>query len=70
MTRTEDGKWQMLEVPPAGSMDLELKKGVFTGAWNSADGQTGYDVKLTEGVASPKKQKRLDDIFTDLKKKP
>ncbi len=67
VTRSEDGKWSMLEVPPSGSMDLELKGGVFTGAWNSADGQTGYDVKLTEVPASPKKQKRLDEIITALK---
>lgn len=67
VTRTEDGKWQMVEVPPAGTMDLELKDKVFTGAWNSADGQTGYDVKLTELPASEKKIKRLDDAFAELK---
>jgi len=67
VTRTEDGKWQMVEEPPAGTMDLELKKGVFTGTWNAADGQTGYDVKLSELPATPKKIKRLDEIFAELK---
>ena len=69
VTRTDDGKWQMVEEPPAGSMDLELKKGVFTGTWNAADGQTGYDVKLSELPATPKKLKRLDEIFAELKGK-
>lgn len=67
ITRTEDGKWQMAEEPPAGSLELELKKGVFTGTWSSTDGQTGYDVKLTELEATPKKLKRLDEIFAELK---
>lgn len=68
VTKTEDGKWQMIEVPPSGSMDLELKGKTFTGTWNSADSQTGYDVKLSEIAASAKKTKRLDDTFDDLKK--
>jgi hypothetical protein len=66
VTRTEDGKWQMSEVPEAGIMDLELKDGVFTGTWVSADGKTGYDVKFTELPASAKKMKRLDEAFEDL----
>ena len=69
ITRSEDGKWQMVEEPPAGSMELELKGKVFTGSWSAADGQTGYDVKLTELPATPKKIKRLDDAFGELKKK-
>lgn len=67
VTRTEDGKWQMAEEPPAASMELELKKGVFTGAWSATDGQTGYDVKLTELEPTPKKLKRLDEIFAEMK---
>jgi hypothetical protein len=70
VTRSEDGKWQMAEVPEAGIMDLELKNGVFTGTWISADGQTGYDVKFTEVPASAKKIKRLDEAFEELLAKP
>jgi hypothetical protein len=69
VTRSDDGKWLMVEQPEAGSMELELKKGVFTGSWSSADGQTGYDVKFTEVPAAPKKIKRLDDIFAEMKGK-
>lgn len=69
VVRTDDGKWQMTEVPPAGTMDLELKQGVFTGNWNAADGQTGYDVSLKEQDTTPKKFARLDEIFADLEKK-
>jgi hypothetical protein len=67
VTRTEDGKWQMTENPPAGVMDLTLTKGVFSGSWTSTDDQTGYDVKLTELPASAKKIKRLDAAFLELK---
>ncbi len=67
VTKTEDGKWQMVEVPPSGSMDLELKGKTFTGTWSSTDSQTGYDVKLSELPASEKKIKRLDEAFADLK---
>jgi hypothetical protein len=67
ITRTEDGKWQMVEDPPSGVMDLTLNKGVFTGTWTSTDNQTGYDVKLTELPASEKKIKRLDAAFLELK---
>lgn len=67
VTRTEDGGWQMTETPPAGLMELELKDRIFTGSWTSSDGQTGYDVKLTEKTAAPKKIQRLDEIFAELK---
>ena len=67
VTRTEDGKWQMVEEPPAGLMELELKNKIFSGTWISADGQTGYDVKLTELPATAKKIKRLDDAFAEMK---
>ncbi len=70
VTRTEDGKWHMMELPPTGVMELELKKGVYTGTWDSADGQTGYDVKFNELPASAKKLQRLDDAFEELRKKP
>jgi hypothetical protein len=69
VTHLDNGKWQMIETPPAGSMDLELKERVFTGIWNAADGQTGYDVKLTETDATPKKLARLDEIFAELEGK-
>lgn len=67
VTRTEGGGWQMTETPPAGVMDLELKGGIFTGTWTSPDGQTGYDVKLSEKPVSAKKVQRLDGIFAELK---
>lgn len=70
VTRKEDGKWEMVEMPASGTsgtMDLVLKGKVLTGTWTAADGQTGYDVKLTELDASPKKIRRLDDVFADMK---
>jgi hypothetical protein len=48
-------------------MELEQKGKTLFGAWNSADSQTGYDVRLTEVPASEKKIKRLDDVFAELK---
>jgi hypothetical protein len=70
VTRTEDGKWQMVEDPPSGVMDLVLSKGVFTGTWTAADNQqTGYEVRLTELPASAKKIERLDAAFMELKGK-
>lgn len=69
VTRTEDGKWNMVEDPPAGSMELTLTDKVFTGAWTASDSQTGYDVKLTELPASDKKIARLDAAFMEIKKK-
>lgn len=68
VTKTEDGKWQMIETTsPSASMDLVLKGKAFTGSWTSPDNGTEYDVKLTQIDASPKKTKRLDDIFAELK---
>ncbi len=70
VTRTEGDKWQFVEEPePANSsMELTLKGKTYTGDWNAADGQTGYDVKVTEATASEKKIQRLDETFAELKK--
>jgi hypothetical protein len=68
VTKDEDGDWIFTEVPPAGSMDLKLKNGKYTGTWTAADNQTGYDVKLTEANASSKKIATLDNLFMNLKK--
>ena len=67
ITRTEDGKWQMAEDPAGGTMDLTLSDKKYTGGWSTADGQTGYDVELTEIPATEKKIIRLDAIFDELK---
>ena len=69
VTKTEDGKWTFTEVPPSGSMDLNLKDGRYTGTWTSADNQTGYEVKLTEVPASAKKIERLEAAFLELRKR-
>lgn len=68
VTRSEGDKWQFVEEPPNGSMELVLKGKTFTGDWDATDGQTGYDVKATEATPSEKKTKRLEEIFADLKK--
>lgn len=65
--KTEDGKWTFTEEPPTGSMDLTLKDGVYTGTWTSTDGQTGYEVKLTEAPASPKKRDNLEAAFLSIR---
>lgn len=67
VSKTPEGKWQLIEVPPAATMELELKDKTFTGVWISAEDQTGYDVKLTEQEASAKRIARLDKIFAELK---
>jgi hypothetical protein len=70
VTHRDDGKWEMVEQLPSGTsgaMELELKDKIFTGTWTAADGQTGYDVKLSELEVTPKKIKRLDDIFAGMK---
>jgi len=68
VTRTEGDKWQFVEGSSNGSMDLVMKGKTYTGDWATSDGQTGYDVKVTEAPISEKKTKRLDEIFGDLKK--
>jgi hypothetical protein len=68
VSKTPDGKWQLTEVPPLATMELELKDKTFTGIWISRDDQTGYDVKLTAQDASAKKISRLDKIFAELKR--
>lgn len=67
VTKTEEGKWSFIESPPAGSMELTLKNGKYTGNWTSSDNNTGYEVKLTEAPASGKKIERLDAAFMDLR---
>lgn len=69
VTKSEDGKWHFIENPPNAVMDLDLKEGVLTGTWLSADDQTGYDVKLTELPASAKKTERLDKLLEQALKK-
>lgn len=67
VSKTKDGKWQFIEVPPSATMELELKDNTYTGSWISAEDQTGYDVKLSEIPASAKKIIQLDKIFAELK---
>ena len=67
VSKLPDEKWGFIEEPPAGAMDLTLINGVFTGTWESTDGQTGYEVKLTEIPASAKKIERLDGAILELK---
>jgi hypothetical protein len=68
VTRSEGDKWQFVEAGSNGSMDLVMKGKTYNGDWATSDGQTGYDVKVTEAPISEKKTKRLDEIFGDLKK--
>jgi hypothetical protein len=69
VTKSEDGKWHMVEDPLGGVMELEQKGAVLIGDWDAPDGQTGYDVKLTEVPANEKRIKRLDDVFAEMKGK-
>jgi hypothetical protein len=63
VSRTADGKWVFTEEPPQGVMELKLDKDKYTGTWVATDNQTGYDVKLTEITATPKKIKQLDEVI-------
>lgn len=63
VSRTADGKWIFTEDPPQGVMELKLDKDHYTGTWTATDNQTGYDVKLTEITATPKKTKQLDEVI-------
>lgn len=68
ITRSDGDKWQFVEEPPNGTMELVMKGKTYTGDWNAGDGQTGYDVKVTEAPMSEKKISRLDAMFAELKK--
>lgn len=63
VSKSADGKWTFTEDPPQGVMELKLENGKYTGTWTSTDNQTGYDVKLSEIEATPKKTKQLDEVF-------
>ncbi|PZF73171.1 hypothetical protein [Taibaiella soli] len=63
VSKNPDGKWVFTENPAQGSMELTLDKDKYTGTWLSSDNQTGYDVKLTEIPATPKKIERMDEVF-------
>lgn len=63
VSKTTDGKWVFTENPAQGSMELTLDKDKYTGTWLSSDNQTGYDVKLTEIPATPKKIEKMDEVF-------
>lgn len=67
VSRTEEGKWIFVEDPPAGSMELTLENGVYTGTWIANDNQTGYEVRLKESPASPKKRDNLEAAFLNLR---
>jgi hypothetical protein len=67
VSRTEDGKWLFVEDPPAGSMELTLENGIYTGTWTANDNQTGYEVKLKESPATPKKRDNLEAAFLSLR---
>lgn len=63
VSKNADGKWIFTENPPQGIMELTLDKDKYTGTWISSDNQTGYDVKLSEIPATPKKIERMDEVF-------
>lgn len=61
--KNADGSWHFDEIPEAGTMDLELVGGSMTGEWTAADGQTGYNVRLSEIEPSAKKVQYMDEIL-------
>lgn len=63
VSKTPEGKWIFSEDPPQGNMELTLDKDKYTGTWLSSDNTTGYDVKLSEIPATPKKIQRMDEVF-------
>ena len=63
ITRTADGKWNMEDDPPVGSMELVLKDKTYTGSWLNNESQTGYDALLKEVGLPAKKIEELDNIL-------
>ncbi|XZF13090.1 hypothetical protein ACTHGU_14985 [Chitinophagaceae bacterium MMS25-I14] len=65
VSKSSEGKWVFTEDPAQGSMELTLDslKKKYKGTWLSSDNQTGYEVKLTEIPATPKKIKQMDEVF-------
>lgn len=63
ITRSKDGKWNMEDDPPVGSMELELKNKVYTGSWTNSESQNGYDVELKQTDITQRKLEQLDYIL-------
>jgi hypothetical protein len=63
ITKNADGKWEMEDELPLGSMELVLKNKVYTGSWLNNGSQTGYDVLLSETGIPESKMERLDKIL-------
>jgi hypothetical protein len=63
ITRTPDGKWNMEDDPPVGTLELELKDKTYTGSWTNNENQTGYDVVLKQTVIPQKKLELLDKML-------
>jgi hypothetical protein len=63
ITKTPDGKWEMEDDLPLGSMELKLENKVYKGTWLNNASQTGYDVALQQTDISEKRMELLDKIL-------